>query len=125
MKSIFALILVCAVSSAFAQQSAEQKKEAKAIQATVNKAKKLAALELSCYTDADCEVEQYGDRACGGPQGAIVYSVVNPNAKAVVSLAKKSVRLEQAYNAKYSIISICSMFLMPTPACVQNLCHGK
>ncbi|CAF0951276.1 unnamed protein product [Rotaria sordida] len=88
--------------------------------------KELAAVvqaDNKCTTPADCTTEPTGSRACGGPNGYIVYSVKSSNAENIRLLAQKTVKLERLYNSDNSVMSICSMVMPPTVVCDQaNKC---
>lgn len=78
---------------------------------------KTIQLDNKCETSVDCASAPTGSRACGGPNGYIVYSIKSLNVEKIRTLAKKTVELEQQYNLENMMISICSFVLPPTVTC--------
>jgi len=85
---------------------------------SVNRALTTAVqLDNQCATSADCTIAAVGSRACGGPNGYVVYSIKSSNAQDIRSLAQLTTKLEHQYNTENSVISICSMVMPPKPVC--------
>ena len=123
MKFLVTLALLVSVTSAFSQTSTQQKKDQAAIDAVIKAAKVVSAADLSCRTASDCVAIPLGSRACGGAQSYMIASKNNDNAELVTLLASKSSELEDAYNSKYQIISICSLIAPPMPNCLAKKCN--
>ncbi|CAF0736987.1 unnamed protein product [Rotaria sp. Silwood1] len=88
--------------------------------ATVNKELRAAIrVDNRCTTSTDCTAAPTGSRACGGPNGYVVYSIRSSNAENIRLLAQKTVQLEKEYNLENSVMSICSMVMPPTVVCDQ------
>ncbi|CAF0782218.1 unnamed protein product [Rotaria sp. Silwood1] len=77
-------------------------------------------LENQCATSSDCLTEPIGARACGGPNGYIVYSRISSYVEYILSLAKLTTILERQYNEENSIISICILAKKPIAVCDKN-----
>ena len=78
--------------------------------------------DLSCTSDSECHSIAVGNRACGGPQGYMVYSVAKTDVPRLTDLAAQSARVEGEINALTGLASICSMQMPPTVGCVADLC---
>ncbi|CAF2328530.1 unnamed protein product [Rotaria sp. Silwood2] len=77
-------------------------------------------LENQCTTSSDCSTEPIGARACGGPNGYIVYSTISSYVEYIHSLAKLTTKLERQYNEENSIVSICILAKKPIAICDKN-----
>jgi len=89
--------------------------------ATVNQALATAVqLDNRCAKSTDCTTAAVGSRACGGPNGYIVYSSLSSNVQDIRSLAQLTTKLEREYNADNSVISICSLVMPPKPVCDET-----
>jgi hypothetical protein len=78
-----------------------------------------------CSFDSECTSEPTGSRACGGPNGYVVYSTAkNPISyvNLIKDLAKKTRSLEDEFNHKRKMTSICSVEMQPRVECVANRC---
>jgi len=78
----------------------------------------------NCTEISNCNYIAFGSKACGGPQGYLVYS----NSIDVILLKEKVTKYNQQekdYNKKWNIISDCSVPSPPTSiACVDGKCIG-
>jgi hypothetical protein len=89
--------------------------------ATVNRALATAVqLDNRCAKSTDCTTVAVGSRACGGPNGYVVYSILSSNAQDIRSLAQLTTKLEHEYNADNSVVSICSLVMPPKPMCDET-----
>ncbi|CAF2475299.1 unnamed protein product [Rotaria sp. Silwood2] len=80
-------------------------------------------VDNQCVTSMDCVAVPTGSRACGGPNGYVIYAIKSSNAEKIRLLAQKTVQLERQYNLENSVISICSMVMPPSVLCNQaNKC---
>ena len=123
MKFILTFVLFVSVTSAFSQSTTQQKKDQAAIDAVIKAAKVVSAADLSCRTASDCTAVAIGSRACGGPSSYMISSKNNDNAELVTLLASKSGELEEAFNLKYQIFSICVLTMPPMPNCLAKKCN--
>ncbi|CAM4754521.1 unnamed protein product [Rotaria magnacalcarata] len=87
------------------------------IDAVQKQLKAAVQVENRCTTSSDCTAVPTGSRACGGPNGYVVYAIKSSNARMIRLLATKTVDLERQYNLDNGVISICSMIMPPTPVC--------
>lgn len=67
--------------------------------------------QSSCTENSQCSYIAYGTKACGGPQGYLVFSTDVGKDKLEAMVAKYS-KAEDAYNKQNGIMSDCSI---PTP----------
>lgn len=84
----------------------------------------LAAKDLRCSTAADCEAIALGDKACGGPTGYLVSSVLNESYDDIVRLAGELTEVERRFNFENQLASTCS-FEMPPEVICQTICKPK
>lgn len=118
MKAFF-LLFALTTSFAFAHSQAEERR---AIDQLYKTAKELSDKNLRCKVATDCSFLEIGDRACGGAQGYVMVSKKNANLPEITFLAQSSVEKEKEFNAKYGIVSICSLTYPGTASCVKNKC---
>jgi hypothetical protein len=77
----------------------------------------MAALDLSCQSDADCTALALGSRACGGPKRFAIVSKRNAGYNSIVSAASNLQVKERQYNQQEQVISICSLVEAPPFKC--------
>jgi hypothetical protein len=73
---------------------------------------------------SQCGVIAFGAKACGGPQGYIVYSRKVSNEQRLESLADQYAQLEREWNHRNRVISTCSIAMPPTPVIVNGQCQA-
>lgn len=118
MKAFLIVGLALLTSGVFAQEFRERA----VIEATINAVESLARADKTCETVADCTVLALGSRACGGPEKYLVVSKLNANFDLIQTLAGRSESLENAFNERYGVMSICSMALEKEAQCIAHLC---
>lgn len=126
MKNVIALVFVLASSSAMAGPFMGQDRSAGARQGLSDLVKAIGSVNaegLSCEQDSDCVALAIGSRACGGPNGFVVSSRLNPYFSSVESMANLTSSLEDDINMKDRVFSICSIELPPPVACISNICQ--
>ena len=75
-----------------------------------------------CDGTYSCEFMAYGSKACGGPQGYLVYST-SINVENLKTLVENYNRVEAEFNTKWNILSDCSVPNMPSDIiCENNKC---
>lgn len=77
--------------------------------------------ESSCDDNSQCRYIAYGTKACGGPQGYLLYSSSIDTEKLETLVAKYS-RDEDSYNKQNGIMSDCSI---PSPPEKLDCADGK
>lgn len=86
-------------------------------------------IERQVNTEADsisqCRAIAYGARACGGPEGYLVYSNLNTNENKLEDLISKYTSLQIERNKKDTVSSICSVELEPELFLENGNCLGK
>ncbi|CAF1295568.1 unnamed protein product [Rotaria sordida] len=76
-----------------------------------------------CTSSKQCAAEATGKRACGGPNGYIVYSTAKADSvRKIKWLASQTRSLETMYNRENDIVSICSMVMPPSVSCNSGKC---
>lgn len=82
---------------------------------------KLAASK-NCNDGSQCSYMAYGSKACGGPQGYLVFSS-EIDAEKLKTLVDKYTAAEAAYNKQNGIFSDCSLVAPPQSiGCVDGKC---
>jgi hypothetical protein len=78
----------------------------------------------NCSENSQCNYIAYGSKACGGPQGYLVYSS-EINLDKLKALVTKYSKDEDSYNKQNGIVSDCST---PSPpeqfSCIDGKCVG-
>ncbi len=76
----------------------------------------------ACSPDSECSFMPFGSKACGGPQGYLLFSS-ETDVPALHKMVEKHRKAEAAYNQQNSIISDCSIQLPPEKlACKDGKC---
>jgi len=121
MKLILALFLFIGSVSGCEQADNEQEITAK------NLEKQLAGIQSfisadSCSETDQCSFLAYGSKACGGPQGYLLFSN-QVDVEALTKMVEEYNKAEDAYNRKFGVSSDC-MFITPPPqiACENGKC---
>jgi len=121
MKLILALFLIIGSISGCEQAEADQEITAK------NLEKQLAEIHSvinadSCPETGECGFLAYGSKACGGPQGYLLFSN-QVDIEALTKMVEEYNKAEDAYNKKFGIISDCMYATPPEKlACVNGKC---
>lgn len=79
--------------------------------------------DTSCSKDSKCKVMAYGDKACGGPVGFLVYSSGNVNENQLKDLVEEFTKLQSLMNDQYGYISDCSIPSPPDVSCLDGNCE--
>lgn len=76
----------------------------------------------SCSESGECSFLAYGSKACGGPQGYLLFSN-QVDVEALTKMVEKYNKIEDAYNKKFGIISDCMIATPPEKLeCVNGKC---
>lgn len=79
--------------------------------------------DKSCTKDGKCAVIAYGDKACGGPVGYLIYSSGNVNENQLQDLVEEFTELQSLMNDQYGYISDCSIASPPDVSCLDGNCE--
>lgn len=120
MKTILTFVFLITTSNAFAESKLWE--SVSSLYTAVNA---LAQTDLVCSSNDDCSSLALGSRACGGPNGYVVYSKNNSSSNELVSIAANLEAVENRYNNEAGIFSICSFEMPPEVACQKNICVAK
>jgi len=121
MKLILSLFLFIGSVSSCEQAEADQEITAK------NLEKLLAEIHSvinanSCTETGECSFLAYGSKACGGPQGYLLFSN-QVDVEALTEMVEEYNKIEDAYNIKFGIISDCMYATPPEKLeCVNGKC---
>ena len=121
MKLILLLFLFIGSVSGCEQQENEQEITAK------NLEKQLAGIHAvidagSCSETGECRFLAYGSKACGGPQGYLIFSD-RIDVDALTKKVEEYSKAEDAYNKKFGIISDCMLAAPPEKlSCEDGKC---
>ncbi|CAF4014371.1 unnamed protein product, partial [Rotaria magnacalcarata] len=93
------------------------------LQASYRKLKAMVDVSNQCTSNNQCASEATGSRACGGPNGYVVYSTVHADSvRKIKQLASRTRALESENNRLNSVTSICSVENPPSVRCVNGKC---
>ncbi|MEO1450416.1 MAG: hypothetical protein AAFV07_12865 [Bacteroidota bacterium] len=95
-----------------------QVEETQALQDMLAELEEIAGSE-TCIKPADWVYTPYGDKACGGPQGYLAYSI-NIDTEDFLKKVKAYTEAERDYNRKWGIVSDCALH----PAPIGINCEG-
>ncbi len=73
----------------------------------------------SCSETGECKFLAYGSKACGGPQGYLLFSD-QVDVEALTELVDNYTKAEAAYNRKFGVISDCMVVAPPTQLACEN-----
>lgn len=79
--------------------------------------------DKSCTKDGKCTVMAYGDKACGGPVGYLIYSSGNVNENQLKDLVEEFTALQSLMNDAYGYISDCALASPPDVSCLDGNCE--
>ncbi len=83
----------------------------------------LLITDKSCGSDGQCAFIAYGQKACGGPVGYLVYSSSQVDVNQLTALVNQYTSLQEDMNEEYGLISDCSAPVEPAPGCVSGNCE--
>ncbi len=78
--------------------------------------------DKQCQQDTDCKVLAVGQRACGGPEQFMPYSVVQTDQKLLQYTQERYSKLKREQQQRLGMVSTCQVLAEPTPACQANQC---
>ena len=119
----FLILLLLFIGTAGSCQNSEEIQEitAQDLDLQFEEITKLAASK-NCTEGSQCSYMAYGSKACGGPQGYLVFSSEIDTEK-LKELVDKYTAAEAAYNKQNGIVSDCSVVSPPqTIDCVDGGC---
>ena len=76
----------------------------------------------SCTTSAECKTVAVGARACGGPDGYLVYSTSTTPTATIEALAARHAERKRAAMSASGIVSTCNITSDPGAVCEQSVC---
>ncbi len=103
-----------------ASEKVEAEKELSSLRELIES---LSASDLSCASDADCEVHGIGSRPCGGSSSAVLVSHLNAELEQIEVLSLEYERKQLEYNRSNQIAGTCEFPIVPAAACVRNVCQ--
>ncbi|MDT0642089.1 hypothetical protein RM553_04520 [Zunongwangia sp. F363] len=124
MKSIilYLIFLLLSFFSCSPQSDTVSREEASAqLQLKLNQINEFIA-EASCTADGNCAYIPYGSKACGGPQGYLIYPSAIDETKLEAMVADYT-EAEERYNEKFGIASDCRIPAPPGELrCENGIC---
>ena len=78
--------------------------------------------EAACSSDAQCRTLPVGEKACGGPQGWLAWSVASPQAGALPGWADELAALARQRNRRSGLASNCQYLPDPGAVCQRQRC---
>ncbi len=77
--------------------------------------------EMTCEVTSEWGVTTYGNKACGGPRGVLVYPKTI-DTTAFLNAVQAYTKTEQAYNEKWGVFSTCEVLALPTSVvCIEGV----
>lgn len=104
--------------------SGTQQSDWAAIERLEGEAKALATT-TGCSASGDCRSAPVGSRACGGPRYYLPYCAKSTDSVALFRKLEAVAKAEQAYNAKYQIMSTCEFRMPPEIRVVGGACVAQ
>lgn len=121
MKLLILLLLFISTTGSCQHSEEIQQVTANDLELQLEQIKNLAASE-NCTENSQCSYMAYGSKACGGPQGYLVFSS-KVDLDKLKELVKNYTAAEAAYNKQNEIMSDCSLVTPPqTIGCVDGNC---
>lgn len=117
------LFMFCLALTVFQCEDSEasQEEDREALLSLKNEIESVVAASV-CGDAYSCEYMAFGSKACGGPQGYLVYST-SIDVEGLTSLVESYNKAETDFNIKWGIISDCSLPNPPTDViCENNTC---
>ena len=78
--------------------------------------------DAACSSDAQCRTLPVGEKACGGPQGWLAWSVASPQAAALPGWADELAALARQRNRRSGLASNCQYLPDPGAVCQRQRC---
>lgn len=75
-----------------------------------------------CQQSAECRVLPVGHRACGGPDGFVIFSTQNNDAQTIENIVETISNLQRQRNIAEQRMSICQHLTVPAAQCIANQC---
>lgn len=104
--------------------SGTQQSDWAAIERLEGEAKALAST-TGCSASGECRTAPVGSRACGGPRYYLPYCAKSTDSVALFRKLDAVARAEQAYNAKYQVMSTCEFRMPPAVRVVGGACVAQ
>ena len=121
MKAFILLLLFISAAGSCQHSDPFQNITANELELQLTQIKDLVA-ETGCTENSQCSYMAYGSKACGGPQGYLVFSSEVDTVK-LKNLVANYTAAEAAYNEQNGIVSDCSVVTPPqTIGCVDGNC---
>ncbi len=105
-------------------QSQSQQTDWAAIEKIEAEAKALA-ITTGCTASRECRAAPVGSRACGGPRYYLTYCAKSTDSVALYQKLAAVAKAEQAYNAKYQIVSTCEFRMPPEVGVAGGACKEQ
>ncbi len=105
-------------------QSQSQEGDWAAIEKIEAEAKALA-LTTGCAASGECRAAPVGSRACGGPRYYLPYCAKSTDSAALYRKLEAVTKAEQAFNAKYQIVSTCEFRMPPEVGVTGGACKEQ
>lgn len=121
MKVFISLLFLISAAGSCQHSDPLQTITANELEVQLTQIKDLVA-EAGCTENSQCSYMAYGSKACGGPQGYLVFSSEVDKEK-LKNLVATYTAAEAAYNEQNGIVSDCSVVTPPqTIGCVDGNC---
>jgi len=118
MKSFLALFLFIGSVSGCEQAEDDQEITAKKLENQLAEIHSVINAD-SCSETGDCSFLAYGSKACGGPQGYLLFSN-QVDVEALTTMVEEYNKAEDAYNKKFGVSSDCMYATPPTQLACDN-----
>ena len=79
--------------------------------------------KAECTNKKQCKALAMGNKACGGPQHYLPYSIQNTDVNKLVKLSEKHQQLSQKLNQLKGVLSDCAVIPKPVFVCLNNRCQ--
>ena len=79
--------------------------------------------DASCTNNDQCKALAMGNKACGGPQHYLAYSIKNTDVDKLLKLSEKHQQLSQKLNQLMGTVSDCAVVPKPVFVCLNNRCQ--
>ncbi len=86
---------------------------------------KALAVTTGCAASGECRTAPVGSRACGGPRYYLPYCAKSTDSVALYRKLDAVAKAEQAYNAKYQIVSTCEFRMPPEVGVAGGACKEQ
>lgn len=121
MKALILLLLVLSTAGSCENSDENQEITLKDLQLQLEEINNLIDAQ-NCNDSSQCNYLAYGSKACGGPQGYLIFSS-EVDLDKLEKLVNTHTATEDLYNKQNQIISDCSLVSPPqTMECVDGKC---